>query len=168
LLLPQFSSADTQREFSQGDWTYTPDVNGERFICQWGILKKTNQQEEAGRQEAELKEHRRKLKNDMAAHKAELIAARNDGEAVQGTSAATAGEADEVAKMLDNCGLLGVLGILHEELGVEAYWDLIYVHRADLKEAVSLKPVQRNKLIRCVCALDLSFEDPELCPGRGE
>ena len=74
----------------------------------------------------------------------------------------------EVALLLENCGLLGTLDIIHEELGVEEMADLVHVHRADLKDTRSLKPVRRNKLIKCICALeDVEFEDMTLCPGRG-
>ena len=64
---------------------------------------------------------------------------------------------------------MGTLDIIHEELGVEEMADLEHVHRSDLKDTRSLKPVRRNKLIKCICALeDVTFEDMTLCPGRNE
>lgn len=77
----------------------------------------------------------------------------------------------EVAVMLEDCGLLGTLDVVHEELGVEELEDLAHVSRADLKDTRGLKPVKRNKLIKCTCALlvdgsPLDMEDPTMCPGR--
>ena len=57
--------------------------------------------------------------------------------------------------MLEDCGLLGSLDVVHEELGVEELLDLAHVSRADLKDARGLKPVKRNKLIKCICALEV-------------
>jgi len=77
----------------------------------------------------------------------------------------------EVAVLLEDCGLLGTLDIVHEDLGVEELEDLAHVSRADLKEARGIKPVKRNKLIKCICGLvvqgaPLDMEDPTMCPGR--
>jgi len=77
----------------------------------------------------------------------------------------------EVAVMLEDCGLLGILDIVHEELGVEELEDVAHVSREDLKDARGLKPVRRNKLIKCMCAVQvegeaLEMEDATMCPGQ--
>jgi len=62
-------------------------------------------------------------------------------------------------------------GAVHEELGVEEMEDFAHVSRADLKDAKALKPVKRNKLIKCICALSIdgepiAMEDATMCPGK--